>query len=787
MIPILYDYAEKDFVTNGVGRLSDCISCVVTEERNGIYECEFEYPVDGAHFSEIKEGMIIACTHDDAGDIQPFDIYGHSAPINGVVTFYAHHVSYRLANAVVMPFTATSCVEAILAIPNNLANGSEFTYWTNKGTAGDYENKVPTNVRGLLGGQQNSILDVYGTGDYEFDKFMVRLYTNRGVDTGVQVRYGKNLIDLKDDLSEETSYNAVVPYWLSADGELVTLDEKLLVYNGAIYKTTYLTDHELVILRTESDEPIEVRYRVINAVPLDMSDAFEEAPTQEELRQAATSRFESSNAWLPSHNISIDFVQLWQTEEYKEYAPLQRVRLCDTVSVYYPKLGVEAVKEKVIKTVFNVLLDRYDSIELGTLQTTLAQAIKGDVESTLLEEVPKRSELEGMFDLIRGGLGGYVYLKPNAAGKPEEILIMDQPEINDAVNIIRMNKNGIGFSQNGYNGPFNSAWTIDGTFYADWIKAGIISDVAGKNSWNMDTGYLVTQILRAEEYIYMDGSEDAYFKIPFLSNTEHYLELSRLGFLIRSGDTYIENFLSTYSGTSGDILPETTVQVEGLRWVGEYDAAQYETSIHPFYFTMFKLPPGGGSAYYNTQLAPGSLIISNLQSSTRQTLQFTASTGYALIRGTGLRIEGYLQTTGTKNRVVETETYNERALYAYEMPSAMFGDIGEAVLDEEGICYVDIDDIFSETITSKVEYQVFLQKEGEGDCWIAEKKPGYFVIQGTPNLKVAWELKAKQKGYELSRMDQTDLDYDDYVFDPDDIAKYDDYILEQEELLNGSY
>ena len=785
MIPILYDYAEKDFVTNGVGRLSDCISCVVTEERNGIYECEFEYPMDGAHFSEIKEGMIIACTHDDAGDIQPFDIYGHSAPINGVVTFYAHHVSYRLSNAVVMPFTATSCVEAILAIPNNLANGSEFSFWTNKGTAGDYENKVPTNARGLLGGQQNSLLDVYGTGDYEFDKFMVRLYTNRGADTGVQVRYGKNLIDLKDDLSEETSYNAVVPYWLSADGELVTLDEKLLIYNGAIYKTTYLTDHELVILRTETDEPIEVRYRVINAVPLDMSDAFEEAPTQEQLRQAATSRFESSYAWLPSHNISIDFVQLWQTEEYKEYAPLQRVRLCDTVSVYYPKLGVEAVKEKVIKTVFNVLLDRYDSIELGTLQTTLAQAIKGDVESTLLEEVPKRSELEGMFDLIRGGLGGYVYLKPNAAGKPEEILIMDQPEINDAVNIIRMNKNGIGFSQNGYNGPFNSAWTIDGTFYADWIKAGIISDVAGKNSWNMDTGYLVTQILRAEEYIYMDGSEDAYFKIPFLSNTEHYLELSRFGFLIRSGDTYIRNFLSSYSGTAGDILPETTVQVEGLRWVGEYDAAQYETSIHPFYFTMFKLPPGGGSAYYNTQFAPGSLIISNQGAS--RTMQFTASTGYALIKGTGLRIEGYLQTTGTKNRVVETETYNERALYAYEMPAAMFGDIGEAVLDEEGICYVDIDDIFSETITSKVEYQVFLQKEGEGDCWIAEKKPGYFVIQGTPNLKVAWELKAKQKGYELSRMDQTDLDYDDYVFDPDDIAKYDDYILEQEELLNGSY
>ena len=786
MIPILYDYAEKDFVTNGVGRLSDCISCVVTEERNGIYECEFEYPMDGAHFSEIKEGMIIACTHDDAGDIQPFDIYGHSAPINGVVTFYAHHVSYRLSNAVVMPFTATSCVEAILAIPNNLANGSEFSFWTNKGTAGDYENKVPTNARGLLGGQQNSLLDVYGTGDYEFDKFMVRLYTNRGADTGVQVRYGKNLIDLKDDLSEETSYNAVVPYWLSADGELVTLDEKLLIYNGAIYKTTYLTDHELVILRTETDEPIEVRYRVINAVPLDMSDAFEEAPTQEQLRQAATSRFESSYAWLPSHNISIDFVQLWQTEEYKEYAPLQRVRLCDTVSVYYPKLGVEAVKEKVIKTVFNVLLDRYDSIELGTLQTTLAQAIKGDVESTLLEEVPKRSELEGMFDLIRGGLGGYVYLKPNAAGKPEEILIMDQPEINDAVNIIRMNKNGIGFSQNGYNGPFNSAWTIDGTFYADWIKAGIISDVQGMNSWNMDTGYLITKILRATEYIYMNGTTNSYFKIPFWSDqSEHtgYMELSSNGFLIQIDNSKVKGKTVTKSG-SGEGIPGP-VTIGFLSCTYEDGGYNWGTDIMPDLVDIYK--SSGSTITARTQLGVGDVYIADENNGYSAHFNATGSSSTnpeCLLTFPKTIVYGdfYVQ-SGTKSRIAETKNYDDRALYCYETPTPLFGDIGEAQLDEEGICYVDIDDIFSETIASRAEYQVFLQKEGEGDCWIADKQSRYFVIQGTPDLKVAWELKAKQKDYENYRLEQTGLDLDEYVFSPD--TEIDSYIREQEELLYG--
>ena len=785
MIPILYDYAEKDFVTNGVGRLSDCISCVVTEERNGIYECEFEYPMDGAHFSEIKEGMIIACTHDDAGDIQPFDIYGHSAPINGVVTFYAHHVSYRLSNAVVMPFTATSCVEAILAIPNNLANGSEFSFWTNKGTAGDYENKVPTIVRGLLGGQENSILDVYGTGDYEFDKFMVRLHTNRGVDSGVQIRYGKNLVDLTDEISEESSYNAVVPYWLSADGELVTLDEKLLIYNGAIYKTTYLTDHELVILRTETNEPLEVRYRVINAKPLNMSDAFEEAPTQEQLRTAAASRFENTSAWLPNHNLTVDFVQLWQTEEYKDFAPLQRVRLCDTVSVYHPVLGISA-KEKVVKTTYNVLLDRYDSIELGNLQTTLAQSIKGDVESTLLEEVPKRSELEGMFDLIRGGLGGYVYLKPNAAGKPEEILIMDQPEINDAVNIIRMNKNGIGFSQNGYNGPFNSAWTIDGTFYADWIKAGIISDVQGMNSWNMDTGYLITKILRATEYIYMNGTTNSYFKIPFWSDqSEHtgYMELSSNGFLIQIDNSKVKGRVVTKSG-SGEGIPGP-VTIGFLSCTYEDGGYNWGTDIMPDLVDVYK--SSGSTITARTQLGVGDVYIADENNGYSAHFNATGSSSTnpeCLLKFPKTIVYGdfYVQ-SGTKSRIAETKNYDDRALYCYETPTPLFGDIGEAQLDEEGICYVDIDDIFSETIASRAEYQVFLQKEGEGDCWIADKQSRYFVIQGTPDLKVAWELKAKQKDYENYRLEQTGLDLDEYVFSPD--TEIDSYIREQEELLYG--
>lgn len=117
MIPILYPQSETRFRNNGLGRLVDCISCVVTEERNGIYECEFQYPVTGQHYSDIQEGRIIFCTHDDTRTGQPFEIYKRSAEINGVVTFNASHISYRLSKVTLEPFTATSCAHALSEIP----------------------------------------------------------------------------------------------------------------------------------------------------------------------------------------------------------------------------------------------------------------------------------------------------------------------------------------------------------------------------------------------------------------------------------------------------------------------------------------------------------------------------------------------------------------------------------------------------------------------------------------------------------------------------------------------
>lgn len=450
MIPILYSESETTFTSNGITRLVDCISAVVTEERNGIYELEFEYPVTGKRYSEIQEGRIVSVTHDDTHTRQPFIIYRRSAPIDGIVTFNAHHVSYNLSHCILQPFTATSIAQAFSLLASKSITPCGFTFWTDKTSAGNFAVDVPISIKEILGGVEGSILDVFGGGEYEWDKYTVKLYQNRGTNSGVTIRYGKNLTDLTQERDTSGMYNAVIPYWTNGE-TTVTLGTTIVKMDGVT-------------------NPV--------AVPLDMSSDFQDAPTTSQLQSAAQSKLNNSGAWSPDETITVDFVQLWQTEEYKDIAILQRVKLCDTVTIIHPALGLTA-QAKVVKVVYNVLLDKYDSMELGNAKTSFADTIAKSIESSIVKSVPSVGMMQAAIDhatqLITGGLGGHVVYTLNADGEPQEILIMDTDDVQTAVNVIRINKNGIGFSTTGYNGPFTSAWTIDGHFNADFITAGKMS------------------------------------------------------------------------------------------------------------------------------------------------------------------------------------------------------------------------------------------------------------------------------------------------------------------------
>lgn len=476
MIPILYTADETEFTCNGVGRLTDCISCEVTEERNGVYEVEFVYPVNGIHYEDITLGMILYTTHDASKKPQPFVIYKRSAEIDGHVTFNAHHISYRMSGIVVKPISLTgTATEVMEAMKTNALGTCPFTFWSDRTGSLAYGSDKPATMREMLGGEEGSVLELFG-GEFEFDNFAVKLWVNRGTDHGVSIRYGKNMTDITAESNEEGAYNAVVPFWSNGE-ELVTLPEWYVTGPGA-------------------------QYGIVLA-PLDLSDVWDSAPTALDLRTEAQRRLSDSQAWLAQENIEVEFAQLWQTEEYADVEALQRVVLCDTVSVYYTAAGVEA-KTKVIKTVYDPLAEQYTSIELGAKLSSLADTISQRTEDSILQKTVTKgfmaASIENATQLITGGRGGYVVLGQSSSGYPDEILIMDTDSTQTAVHVIRMNRNGIGFSTSGYQGPFVSAWTIDGVFNTAFIN------VASLSVLSANAGIITAGVLRSEDYSYTSGT-----------------------------------------------------------------------------------------------------------------------------------------------------------------------------------------------------------------------------------------------------------------------------------------
>lgn len=483
MIPILYDGDEIRFQDNGLGRLADCTSCTVTEERNGIYECEFTLPLTSQMYPVVAEGMIVAVTHDDRGDVQPFDIYARTAPLDGLVTFYARHISYRLRNVILKPFTAGSCAAALAAMTTSSYNTNPFTFWTDKAVNGTFKVDVPTGCKAVLMGQEGSILDVYGTGEYEWDKWTVKLYTHRGADNGVAIRYGVNLLDLKQDIDNSESYSAVAPYWKSTEGgEVVTLPEGIII-SGSVpvkkYPWTIQTGEEM---KTGTGEVLEFNVPQVVPVPMDLSADFEEKPTVAQLRQRATQRLNNSEAWLPSENLTVKFVDLAHTENYKNVAALQRVSLCDTVSVYRGPIGVSAAKTKVIKTVYNVLDEIYDEIEMGSPKPTFSDTIMaqvGELVSRATDGLASvnvmETAIENATEQITGARDSHVKFIYDANGGLQEILIMDTDDETTATKVWRWNSGGLGYSRDGYDGPYTTAITQDGSIVADFITTGILT------------------------------------------------------------------------------------------------------------------------------------------------------------------------------------------------------------------------------------------------------------------------------------------------------------------------
>lgn len=483
MIPILYKADAVDFSTFGIGALSECTLCEVTEERNGAFECTLKYPVTGILFSELKNERLIKAKPNDTSKEQLFRIYRITTPINGIVTIYTQHISYDLSNiaelmwssAMISPSLAMSRLFTKTASTHNFKCSTDFS------SAKPFSVSKPKSVRACLGDSEGSMLDFWG-GEYEWDNFNVILHTKRGKDNGVVIEYGKNLTDMEQDNDFTDVYTDVLPYAVFSDDST----EKVIT----------LSEITLPIIDNPTRQKTLIK---------DFTDFFDDKASINEnsLRIKALSYIKENPLGVETPTLTVAFEPLWKQPEYS--AILERVSLCDTVTIRHSALGITA-KSEVIKTVYDALAEKYVSITLGTAKSNFVNTV-GDIKTALLEVKNKtehfplliNTAVKNATSLITGQNGGYVVINTNSvSGQPYELLILDAPTIESAVNVWRWNVGGLGFSKNGYNGPYETAITSDGQIVADFItsgtltaniiKAGVISSFDNSSWWDLESG-----------------------------------------------------------------------------------------------------------------------------------------------------------------------------------------------------------------------------------------------------------------------------------------------------------
>lgn len=490
MIPILFGPKEgltNGFTSNGIGRLSAASKCEVTESINEMYELELEYPMSGPHFDDLRTGNIIGAVPFQNGSIQGFEIYKITKPIGGLSTVYARHVSYRLKDIPLNKFSYHGIRNFFNALPSIAMEDCPFTFSTDSTNTADYVTTLPRSIRETLLGNKESILSEYG-GEFTFDNYKVIHRANRGSDKGAIVRYGKNIVDLTQEENIENTITGILPYYNSNE----------------MYRT----------LDAPRQSAYADKFPYHKTAIMDCTSDFENPPSQAALAVWAENYMKNNKIGIPAVSLTVSFVDLAKTYEYMNQ-PMPSINLGDTVTVVFEKLGIE-VKSHVNKTVWNVLTDSYDSIDIGERKVTLASELEktNALAGAALTDARMSYALDKATGVLNSGLRGHMIQNRNSDGWANELLFTDNENLADAKSVLRINQAGIGFSSTGYNGNFFQSWTLDGKMslggvnngYGDlWLLSSqavpmVELDNDGLKLWNIaDAGFLANGVM------YKDG------------------------------------------------------------------------------------------------------------------------------------------------------------------------------------------------------------------------------------------------------------------------------------------
>lgn len=733
MKPILYPPEEREFNSNGLGVLSDAISCVVTWEGNGIFDLTMEYPMGGIHFDKIADRCIIMAIPTPYRDPQPFRIVDVIKNMDGTATITANHVAYDLAGVPVEPFTAANAPDAFAKINQNTATESGFNFWTNLTSTTAFSVVVPTPVWSILGGSEGSLLDVYG-GEYEFDRWTVKLYNKLGQDNGAVIRYGKNLTDLEQERNLNYLYTGVFPYWADQDGNVTVCDEKII--------------------------PVEGSFNFVNIFVLDLSSEFEDKPTSEQLKSRTQQYIKDNDFGKPRVSITLTHEILEQTDEYAGLSLLERCSVFDTVHVQFEELGVDATA-RITSAETDVLRERYNSLKVGSIEANISDTIAG--QQTEIQKRPTVSSVqkiaEALASTVTGAKGGAVrLLDKNGDKMPDEFYIGNNEDPAKATKVWRFNYEGFAGSKNGYNGPFSVVATFDG-MYADFIVAGTLNaaqvnvinlvadnitsgtlDAAKIRVINLDASNINTGTLNA------DLINAGTLKSILISSNDgsSYWNLS-------TGQAVLSNVTASGAMDSREGSLRTSVRNGGLySYINEQLAAAIygytESNQDMGSMRLYGLKNDGGRSNFavvRAMVDGGAIALYDPDDN----LQLQVTRGVVIAKGLGI--------SGEKNRIVDT-SFGKIKMHAVESPQPNFVDFGCGECDENGLCILTLDGRFAETVSQNQAPVWMVTPTGPGQMWVEN---GYFAtVHGEPHQTFNWCAACPQRGYEDQYADPWGVD-----------------------------
>ena len=450
----LHEADSVDFLSNnGIGILTKCISANVQEELNGQFSLEIKYPINAYLSDEIKSGRIITCEV-GYGDRQAFRIYKTNKTLDEI-TIYANHIFYDLTDNMledVYPkrLDANQFINWILSHSQYKTNFKGNGNISNVATA----RYVRTNiVKAIMGDEENSTLKLFSA-EIERNNYNISILRRRGYDRGVSIRYARNINGISFDEDNSTIATRIMPK--GYDG--ILLPEKY-VDSPIINKYPHPIIREI--------EYSDIKLKDDNSGDNEGFETLEQC--YEEMRRRVQQEFENGLD-KPTISADVDFVELSKTIEYREYKDLEKVYLGDTIKIYLEKLGVD-VSERVISTTYDVLADRFTNIQLGKLTSNYVSEnaqFQNTMEQVTIPNILEAAKNHATQQLVNA-MGGYVYKTQS------ELFIMDSPDVNTAQKVWRWNLNGLGYSNTGINGPYETAITQDGQIVANFIKTGTMS------------------------------------------------------------------------------------------------------------------------------------------------------------------------------------------------------------------------------------------------------------------------------------------------------------------------